>query len=262
MHAYPGKLIHRSIDDGTVVEVYDDSSVRALHFGTSARQSAMYLHAPEQLALPYTRCMMSALLFQPRPARVLMVGLGGGSMAKFLLHHFPDCELDVVESSEQVVQVASRYFDLPESPRLRIHIDDGARFVHTLASNTRYDAVLIDAFTADGVPATINERGFLSACAARLTGDGVLACNLWARRHGYGTALRNLHRQFGRNVFVLPVKAKGNAIAIGSVNGPTGPLAQTLKPTALALQRQLDLRLCDYLNDLRRHNGLLTWLRG
>jgi spermidine synthase len=255
-------LIHRSDDDGMVVEVFDDNSVRALHFGTSARQSAMYLHAPDQLALPYTRCMMTALLFQPKPARVLMVGLGGGSMAKFLLRHFPDCRLDVVESSARVVDVARRYFDLPQSPRLRVHTEDGARFVHALPAEARYDAILIDAFTADGVPATINQQGFLAACATRLDADGVLACNLWARRHGYATALRNLRRQFGRNVFTLQVRAKGNAIAIAAPAAPAGPVAPALKPAAVTLQRQLNLRLCDYLDQLRRDTGLLAWLRG
>jgi len=57
----------------------------------------MRLSAPDTLELHYTRTMMSFLLFSPQPRRALMIGLGGGSIAKFMRRFMPDTQLTVVE---------------------------------------------------------------------------------------------------------------------------------------------------------------------
>ena len=53
-----------------------------LHVGGEAIQSAMRMDDPFALELDYTRCMMAFLLFHPQPRRALMIGLGGGSIAR------------------------------------------------------------------------------------------------------------------------------------------------------------------------------------
>ena len=100
MRKYHGTVIHRSQDSRGVIEVVDDGCTRSLHFGNAVRQSAMDLNRPEYLVLTYTRAMMSCLLFKPTPCKVLLIGLGGGSLAKFLLHHIPNCTIDAVELRE------------------------------------------------------------------------------------------------------------------------------------------------------------------
>src|SRR3569623_1391487 len=124
MRKYHGTLIHRSRDADGPIEVVDDGVIRTLHFGNDVRQSSMALHDPVHLMLLYTQAMMSCLLFQPDPKRVLLIGLGGGSLAKFLLHHFPRCKIDAVERRAAVVKLAHGYFQLPETPRLRVTVDD------------------------------------------------------------------------------------------------------------------------------------------
>ena len=63
------------------VTIAEEDGVRSLHIGGLAIQSAMRMSAPDQLELHYTRAMMAFLLFEPRPRDILMIGLGGGSMA-------------------------------------------------------------------------------------------------------------------------------------------------------------------------------------
>ena len=67
----------------SAIAVSDARGVRTLHVGGEAIQSAMRLDDPFALALDYTRCMMAFLLFHPEPREALMIGLGGGSLAKF-----------------------------------------------------------------------------------------------------------------------------------------------------------------------------------
>lgn len=78
-----GTLIHQAQTDDGVIEVVDNGDSRSLHFGTYPRQSSMRLSDPAHLALSYTQSMMGCLLLNPIPRRVLVIGLGGGSLVKF-----------------------------------------------------------------------------------------------------------------------------------------------------------------------------------
>jgi spermidine synthase len=99
-------LVFSCHDEEGVIEVVDDLDTRALYFGTSARQSAMSPEEPHRLVLSYTRAMLSGLLFTRQPRSALVLGLGGGSLPRFLMHVFPTCRIDVVERRAKVVQVA------------------------------------------------------------------------------------------------------------------------------------------------------------
>ncbi len=84
--------------------------MRCLHLGSSMVQSAMLLKAPNDLQLVYTQYMMGFLLFHPHPRDILMIGLGGGSLAKFVYHSLPLTRTIVVEINPEVVAVARSYF--------------------------------------------------------------------------------------------------------------------------------------------------------
>ncbi|MBE9533146.1 MAG: spermidine synthase, partial [Proteobacteria bacterium] len=105
---YDGLVVHQSQSDDGMIEVVDLGDTRSMHFGTFPRQSSMSLRTPYTLELTYTEAMMACLLLNPNPRKILVVGLGGGSLVKFLLHHFPDCEIDVIEYRQDVVDVAHR----------------------------------------------------------------------------------------------------------------------------------------------------------
>src|SRR3569833_4622148 len=97
MRKYHGKLVHRSRDADGPLEVVDDGLTRTLHFGNDTRQSTMALADPVHLMLVYTRAMMSCLLFQPAPRRVLLFGLGGGTLDKFNQQYIPSSKVEAEE---------------------------------------------------------------------------------------------------------------------------------------------------------------------
>ena len=76
---------------------------RTLEFQPGDIQSEMLLSHPDALVLAYARAMMCFALFVPRPRHILMVGLGGGSLAKFCHRHFPHTRITVVEISAEVI---------------------------------------------------------------------------------------------------------------------------------------------------------------
>ena len=103
--------VRKPADDNESVYISEKFGVRTLHIGSDTVQSAMRIARPNDLEVVYTRSMMAFLLFAPPPRRVLMVGLGGGSLAKFIYHRLPDAVTEVLEINPQVVAVARRLFD-------------------------------------------------------------------------------------------------------------------------------------------------------
>ena len=106
--------IHRLFDRDESVDVSEKDGVRCLHLGSSTVQSAMRISDPFELVLSYTRAMMGFLLFAPEPSRVAMIGLGGGSLPKFIRHHMPTTRITVVENNPRVIAAARSYFEVPD----------------------------------------------------------------------------------------------------------------------------------------------------
>ena len=124
--------------------VLDDGVSKSLHFTQGELQSRMLTHSPWRLEVDYTRTMMGFLLFNPAPGHIGMIGLGGGSIAKFCHRHLPDGALTVVEINPHVIALRERFQVPPDGPRFRVVQDDGAHFVAT--THDRFDVLLIDAF--------------------------------------------------------------------------------------------------------------------
>lgn len=262
MRKYRGELIYQWRGPGGPVEVVDDLTTRSLHFGNDTRQSSMWLHHPALLVLAYTRAMLSALLFVEQPRQVLLVGLGGGSLVRFLRHHYPDCRIDSLEPRAEVIHVARHYFELPADPRHQVFLRDGMGFLRQSAgTGPSYDLVLVDAFDAHGVVTEVASEGFLSAVHARLARHGVLAVNLARpQRETYRAALRALRQRFPRRTLRLPVAGKGNEIVLAFRDAPPGLPVRELELRARALQERLGLDLPGLLRVLRRDNPGL-WAR-
>lgn len=261
MRKYHGTLIHRSKDSHGTIEVVDDGITRSLHFGNAVRQSATDLSRPEHLVLTYTRAMMSSLLFRPSPCNVLLIGLGGGSLAKFILHHFPHCTVDAIEHRELVVRLAHGYFLLPEDQRLRIHIADGSGFVQHMASSCsgRYDLILIDAYHDAGMDDNMGEQQFLHACHTLLTTDGLLAINLWGRdRPRYNQTRRTLQQCFSAKPLLLPAEGTTNIIAMALRRADHKGSLKAAGTHAKTLEDQTGLELVRLSRTLLKRNGTVV----
>lgn len=148
----------------------------SLLFDVFSLQSEMSLDDPDTLVLGYTQAMMGFLLFHPEPAAIGMVGLGGGSLAKFCYRHLPRASIDVAEIEPQVIALREHFRIPPDDDRFRIHCMNGADFVRE--AHARFDVLLIDGFDRDGQPPQLCSRQFYGACRDALTADGIMAVNL------------------------------------------------------------------------------------
>ena len=253
-----GYVVHQSQSDDGVIEVVDTGDIRSLHFGTFPRQSCMSLQTPHTLELTYTEAMMAALLFNGAPKRVLVIGLGGGSLVKFLLHHFPDCHIDVVEYRHDVVKVAHGYFQVPEAdPRLTIHIGDGYLFTQSrfYQDEIGYDMMLIDAYDHAGMAASVGIQAFFDACAGLLQDDGVMSINLWGtNRPVFRQTMARINTSFDGKSFILPVEDKGNVIAFATKRLVTQAALKNLRVHIDGLEDRFRIQLPKSLHELIRRN--------
>lgn len=256
MEAHAGDVICLRHDEMGVLEVVDDGTTRTLYFGTSAKQSSMLLTNPRTLALSYTRAMCACLLFRHAPERVLLVGLGGGSLARFFLHHFPACHIDAIEPRPAVTEIAREFFALADQSRLTVIPSDGMAFLTNRAPDSAgYDLILVDAFDAQGMAAGVDSAAFFRGCRRALTQDGVLAVNLWATNPGsFRQATKCLRGAFDDQVLRLPVEQRGNVITLAFPRQINVGMLKTLRPQAAELEQRHGLEFTALLRGLRRHN--------
>ena len=142
--------------------VVDDESSRYLRFDSSF-QSGMYLDDPFRTRFSYSDYLHLGLAYNPSAKKVLVVGLGGGSVQKRMWRDFKDVEVTTVELDPDVVDAAYTWFKLPRDPRLRVEVDDGRRFLQR--TDERYDVIMVDAFYSDGVPFHLTTLGVRRADA-------------------------------------------------------------------------------------------------
>ncbi len=156
-----------------------------IHIG-DRNQTCVDVDEPEKLVFSYTRMSFAGLLLNPEPTRILVAGLGGGSIPMTLADLFPTARIDVVEIDEAVYNVAREFFFFEENDSMDVAIMDARVFVkRAILRNARYDYVVLDAFTGDYIPEHLLTREFLEEVKQILTPDGVLVANTFSTSRFY-----------------------------------------------------------------------------
>jgi len=191
--------------------VYTDGDRRYLMFADGIVQSKMLLSDPDGLPLAYTRAIMCFLLFQPAPKHILLVGLGGGSLAKFcLLRYLPDAHITVIEIDEQVIALRDRFAVPPDNARLRVVHADAADFIATLEASA--DVLIVDGFDMHGQPPALASAGFYDNCHRALVPGGVAVVNLHRSDTDYAGIVHRLRHAFRGKVCRFKAIASNNHI--------------------------------------------------
>lgn len=240
------------------VDISEEAGVRYLHFGSDWVQGAMRIARPWSLELAYTREMMAGLLLRGSehwPRSALLVGLGAGSLAKFIYRHLPDCRITVVEINPQVEFIARQYFRLPDDPaRLTVAIADGADYM--LAGERRFDYILVDGFDPDARAGTLDTLPFYQACRARLSESGLLGVNLLGRSKGFAGSVERIRSAFDGRVAVFPACDSGNTIAFASGGEPVAVALDEMRVRAQRLKQATRLDLLPTINRLQLDHPL------
>jgi len=208
------KILYEKASPFGLVIVTEANGLRTLRFEKGgARQSVVKPGDPEHLALPYAPVACAGLALCRGPSRILVVGLGGGTLPMFLRQHYPDATIDAVDINPDVVLVAKEYFGFREDPRMRGIVGDGRAFIEQ--TREPYDLIFLDAFGGDGVPLTLTTQEFLHAVRRAVRPDGVVVSNVWNRPFNplYDSMVRTYQEVFDE-LYILEVRSTGNMILL------------------------------------------------
>ncbi len=243
------RKLYEKQGDHHLVQVFQRGARRELRFGNHIVQSSYIPDAPDILQLDYTRAMAAAFVLNENPRSILHIGLGAGTLPRFIHRHFAEARQCIVELSPEVAEAAYQFFDLPRSPRLHVIEGDGADFV--LRERGRYDLIFLDAFHADGAAREMHQPAVLRALRARLAPGGWLVCNAWGSDE---EALRRLTAELLAvmpTLFYISVRFNSNVVFFGKVE-PSMPMPQELMARARRLAQEIPLEFHQFVPRIRR----------
>ena len=237
--AQDDRVVHEVQSPYQLITVLDTASgYRQLIFdgrfdGTDPIQSQMNLADPYELTLSYARHMITALAVSDRPKRILVVGLGGACLQRYLRRLLPEATIETAEIDPAIRAVASEYFFFKEDARQIVHMGDGRTFIER--SKDRYDLILLDAFTATSIPYHLTTQEFLRAVAARLAEGGVVGANLWDAEPDYWNLVKTYAAVFP-DLHVVKCAGSANSILV-AIPAKSGLTLQAWAERAAAFER-------------------------
>ncbi len=200
------------------IAVVEDDQDRYLRFDSSF-QSAMDLDDPFVTPFDYVPYLSLAFAYRPEAANALYVGLGGGSAPKRAWRDFPDLQLQAVELDPEVVDVARKWFALPQDPRLAVEVEDGRRYLQR--NDRRWDVIVLDAYYSDALPFHLTTQEFLELVRDRLAPGGIVVANVIGAVEGENSKLFRAFYRTYRSVFpsvaVHPVALQGDPASIRNI---------------------------------------------
>jgi spermidine synthase len=194
---------------------------------------------PIALEFAYTRKMMSFLLFQHRTRNILMLGLGGGSLAKYCYAHLPQCRIDVVEIDPYVIGFREQFFIPANDSRFNVIHDDAATYMERCPS--RPDVIMLDAFDRNGFAGSIDSQAFYRKARAVLSPSGMLIANLAGARSARMEHLAAMRKAFDDKLLITQIGDDGNHVVIAFRNESFEPRWRRVETKAKALRNRYSI---------------------
>jgi len=216
-----GETIHEERSIYRDITVVQNGDRRCLIFNAvrgDRNQTCVMLNDRARLVFDYTRMSFAGLLLKPSPTRILVAGLGGGSIPLTLTDLYPDAQIDIVEIDQAVVNVAKEYFFFAENENMNVTVNDARVFVKRAAlTSAKYDYIVLDAFTGDYIPEHLLTREFLGEVKEIMAPGGVLIANTFSTSEFYDHESVTYQNVFGE-LFNFKLPTSGNRIIITSLN--------------------------------------------
>jgi len=251
------EVIHREKSLYRNILVKELGNRRCLVFAVKRgdkNQTCMDMENPKRLIFPYVQMTLSGLLIQSAPQKILIVGLGGGSIPVALHELYPQAQIDIVEIDEAVVRVAKKFFNFKETEKMKVTVQDARVFIKRAAiRKNRYDYIVLDAFTGEYIPEHLMTVEFLEESKSILTDDGVLIANTFSTSRLYDHESTTYEHVFG-DFLNLKAPETGNRIILAKKGNVPSDQALLIKA------EQMGPRLKPYMVDINRYARLISRL--
>jgi spermidine synthase len=256
-HDASSDALRQRLLDGTYDKPFllEDGCTRSLLFSFDFIQSCMRHEAPDALEFLYTRHMMGFLLFHTNVKSILLLGLGGGSLAKYCRRHLPQAEITAVEANADVLALRQEFRIPPDDDRFRVVLGDAGAVV--ASSRQQFDVLLVDAFDRQGFAASVGEQGFYALARQRLEARGVLVANLVGEAPERRAHLELIRQAFGDNLLLVSVEEGCNHVAFAFKSAQFEPRWKWIHSQAKAMNVRYGIEFAKIAERLERN-----WRRG
>ena len=174
--------------------VVDKRNYRIMRFDSIFEQSRMNKNHPEVPVHNYIKAMlMSAALEKPQSA--LILGLGGGSLVRGLHAFHREASIDIVELRKKVIDIAKRYFFIPEGNNISCFVQDAGSYIEK--TKRKYTHIFSDLYSAEDMVSLQKMEGFIKSCASALMPGGWLVMNYHISPLTSPSLLNMFHEFFG-----------------------------------------------------------------
>jgi len=224
--------------------------ILSLQFDEWATQSEMSIDDPDELVIPYTRVIMSFLLLEPSPRHVAMIGLGGGSLAKYCYRYLPGADITAVEINPAVIALRNEFAIPADDARFRVILGDGAEWVSGTASQP--DVLIVDGFDTDGLPAQLSSQRFYDDCFAALADNGIMVVNMWKGYPHYDEFMARISSSFAGNRVIVDAGDGFNQIVLAVKSTEFPPSVSTIRHHANLISQSHPLNFQAKANRLVR----------
>jgi len=223
--------------------ISEANGIRRMHVGSLLdRSSAMDLKDPYRHVYEYTAMMMLVSGYVDAPKKILVVGLGGGTVTRTLRMIYPDAEITNVEFDPEIVAMARQYFGYAEDAKMKLVVEDARRWLRR--TTEQFDVILLDAYHGGYIPFHLTTREFLEIVRERLSQGGVVCSNTWisqalADRESatYQAVFGGFHHYIGKlSTNRIVVAAPGGLPSPEAVRDRLAELDATRKPQRLDLK--------------------------
>jgi spermidine synthase len=194
------KVIYEGENEFGKVWAVEVKNLRCITFDLSddVWQSCMDLNNVDYLSFLYLKAIMGALLISNHPPEnILLIGLGGGSLAKAFSQAVPKAKIDIVEINPLIVDIAERYFDFKDGNNINLIIGDGSEFILNSQAN-KYDIIVLDAFAKDYIPPAFRTNELVEKIKSITKDNGVIAVNTFKDSSFYHLESRLYKNVFGQ----------------------------------------------------------------
>ncbi|MEW8029331.1 MAG: methyltransferase [Candidatus Thiodiazotropha sp.] len=170
----PGEHVNPRMTDFEGLEIRENGDLRWIRFDEGIIQSVMLLQEPALPVLTYIQALLCSLLFVPRPGNLLNLGLGSGSIERFVLSQLPDIELVSVEIDARIIDMCRRYFHIPSNhPVFQLPAEK-----YLEVNQDCFDILISDICTRQGAANSQLSSDFVMHAAHALNTAGVFTVNI------------------------------------------------------------------------------------
>ena len=252
--AIAAEVIHEEKSLYRDINVVQTGDRRCLIFNVhrgDRNQTCVDVNNRDELIFSYTKMSFAGLLLNPQPKKILIAGLGGGTLPIAFNDLFPEAQIDIVEVDQAVVNVAKGFFFFEENANMRVAVNDARVFIKRAGIlGDKYDFIILDAFGGDYIPEHLLTQEFLEEVKQIMTDDAVLVANTFSTSRFYDHESVTYQRVFGE-FFNFKLPTSGNRIIITQLEPlpPRGNLTTRAQDLAPSLEK-FAVPLLEYPNRL------------